>query len=112
MHTDDRQLAQVMREQGADAPELVFVEDSPRFGLRLYLGANIERARINQATTRYEQSLADLLAEPPQCRTFVVKRSSEHNLQAAATHLGRPMQSLGAGTGRFHWYRATGDTCP
>lgn len=112
MHTNDRDLANTLRTQGADAPELVFVEDSPRFGLRLYLGANIERARINQATSRYEQSLADLLAEPPQCRTFIVKPASEHNLQVAAARLGRPMQSLGAGNGRFHWYRASGDRCP
>lgn len=112
LHTDDRRLAQVMRAQGVVAPELVFVEDSPRFGLRLYLGANIERARINQATSRYEQDLADLLAEPPQCRTFIVRPRSEHDLQVAATRLGRPMQQLGAGTGRFHWYRAQGDRCP
>lgn len=112
MHTNDRALAATMREQGVVAPELVFVEDSPRFGLRLYLGANIERARINQATSRYEQSLADLLAEPPQCRTFIVKPRSENDLQVAAARLGRPMHALGAGTARFHWYRAQGDTCP
>jgi len=112
MHTNDRELARIVRAQGADAAELVFVEDSPRFGLRLYLGANIERARINAATSRYEQSLADLLAEPPQCRTFIVKPRSEHHLQVAAARLGRPMHALGAGTDRFHWYRAQGDICP
>src|SRR3546814_18298697 len=53
LHTDDRELAEVLREQGVVAPELVFVDDSPRFGLRLYLGTNIGRARINQAPSRY-----------------------------------------------------------
>lgn len=111
IHTDDRALAQQLRNQIGAPRELVFVEDSPHFALRFYLGSNIERARINAPTSRYEQGLASLLAEPPQCRVYVVKPRSEIHLRDAAARLGRPMQRLG-GTARLHWYRADGDRCP
>lgn len=111
IHTDDRALAQQLRADLGTPRELVFVEDSPRFGLRFYLGSNIERARINAPTSRYEQGLADLLAEPPQCRAYLVKPGSEAFLLAVATQHGRPMHALG-GNARLRWYRATGDHCP
>lgn len=110
-HTDDRALAQQLRAELGTPAELVFVEDSPRFGLGFYLGSNIERARINGATSRYEQDLAKLLAEAPMCRVYLVKPRSEDDLQTAAARLGRPMLALGGNT-RLHWYRAEEDTCP
>src|SRR3546814_11398534 len=83
LHTDDRRLAQVMRTQGVVAPELVFVEDSQRFGLRLYLGANIERHRLNQATRNSEHSLADFTAAPAHSPTLHVQPPHEPQLQRA-----------------------------
>lgn len=111
LHTDDRALAAELRAQQAVAGEYVFVEDAPRFGLRFYLGANIERARINAPTSRYEQGLAQLLAEPPRCRIYIVKPSSEPYLRSAASGYGRAMHAIG-GNARLRWYRADGDACP
>lgn len=111
LHTDDRALAAELRAQRAVAGEYVFVEDSPRFGLRFYLDANIERARINAPTSRYEQGLAQLLAESPRCRIYIVKPHSEAYLLNAAIRHGRAMQALG-GNARLRWYRADGDNCP
>lgn len=111
IHTDDRALAAQLRADLGTPRELVFVEDSPRFGLRFYLGSNIERARINAPTNRYEQGLADLLAEPPQCRVYLVKPGSEAFLLSAAAQHGRPMHALG-GNAWLRWYGAEGDNCP
>jgi len=111
IHTDDRALARQLRADLGAPGELVFVEDSPRFGLRFYLGSNIERARINAPTSRYEQGLSTLLAEPPQCRVYLVKPGSEAYLLAAAAQRGRPLHALG-GNARLRWYGAEGDRCP
>ena len=82
---DDRRLAQAIV-AALDRPpsEVAFVETAPRFGLRFYLDAEIERLGLPQEDPRPQtQDLASELTEREGCRLMLAEPDRAAGLQAA-----------------------------
>ena len=87
---DDRRLAREIA-AALDRPpsEVAFVETAPRFGLRFYLGAEIERLNLPFDDPRPQtQDLASELTEREGCRLLLVERDRAVELQAALADHG------------------------
>lgn len=82
---DDRRLANEIAAQLVPAPnEIAFVETAPRFGLRFYLGSEIERLELpDQPPTAQAQDLASELTEREGCRLLAVREDQREALERA-----------------------------
>lgn len=91
---DDRRLADgLVGALGWTPDEIAFVEAPPRFGLRFYLGSQIERLDLSDTPNRPQsQSLRDELTESEGCRVLLADPA-----QAALLE-----QSLGALDAAYH----------
>lgn len=87
---DDRALAQAMRAQLAPLPhEIAFVDTAPRFGLRFYLGSEIERLVLaGDRPTPQSQMLASELKEREGCRLLVTRDARARVLESALDAAG------------------------
>lgn len=72
---DDHRLAREIAAQVGQLPhEVAFIEAAPRFGLRFYLGSEIERLDLpGQPPTAQAEDLALEMAEYEGCRLFAVE---------------------------------------
>ncbi len=72
---DDRALAAAIGQQLPTAPdEIAFVETAPRYGLRFYLGSEIERLDLaDQPPTAQAQDLASEVIENEGCRLYLAR---------------------------------------
>jgi 4-amino-4-deoxy-L-arabinose transferase len=88
--SDDRELARAIAQRLAHAPEEVaFVDDAPRFGLRFYLGSEIERLELpGEQAAAQTQSLDSELDEHEGCRLLLIATDRRAALAAALTQLG------------------------
>ena len=87
---DDHALAQAMRVQLAPLPhEIAFVDTAPRFGLRFYLGSEIERLVLaGERPTPQSQMLASELEEREGCRLLVARDKRAGALESALDAAG------------------------
>jgi 4-amino-4-deoxy-L-arabinose transferase-like glycosyltransferase len=93
---DDSRLANDMRAQLASAPdEIAFVGAAPRFGLRFYLGSQIERLSLpGDPATPHTQDLASELQEREGCRLLVAHDVRLDALEGALAAHGVAYQRL------------------
>jgi 4-amino-4-deoxy-L-arabinose transferase len=98
---DDRALAKAISALLPSAPdEVAFVATAPRFGLRFYLGSEVERIDLPDAgPTAQAQDLSGELQEHEGCRLFAVPPYSRAALAAALAGLGVDAQALGEARG-------------
>jgi 4-amino-4-deoxy-L-arabinose transferase len=82
---DDRALAAAISARMAPLPdEIAFVEVAPRFGLRFYLGSEIERLELPDDPPRAQaQDLATELLEHEGCRLLLVSPERRAPLERA-----------------------------
>jgi 4-amino-4-deoxy-L-arabinose transferase-like glycosyltransferase len=82
---DDGRLAVDVRSQLASAPdEIAFVGVAPRFGLRFYLGSQIERLSLpGDSATAQSQDLASELHEHEGCRLLMARDVRLDDLERA-----------------------------
>lgn len=82
---DDRALADGVRSQLAQLPqEIAFVDTGPRFGLRFYLGSEIERLELaGEPLQPQTQTLASELREHEGCRLLAVRADRVDALSSA-----------------------------
>jgi 4-amino-4-deoxy-L-arabinose transferase-like glycosyltransferase len=87
---DDRRLAEAMHMQLAPLPhEIAFVDTAPRFGLRLYLGSEIERLVLaGERPTPQSQMLSSELEEHEGCRLLVARDNRVAVLESALDAAG------------------------
>lgn len=80
---DDRALAAaLMKELPARPDEVAFVESDPRYGLRFYLGAEIERLELpGDAPNSHAQDIASEMREHEGCRVLLVNAGSWPRLE-------------------------------
>jgi 4-amino-4-deoxy-L-arabinose transferase-like glycosyltransferase len=83
------------------AREVVFVEDKTRYGLHLYLRAEIERVSFKPhpkaiSDADFDKTLAQAFAEPPIGRVFILKAENADYFLAAAQAAGVHPLALGA----------------
>ena len=80
---DDRALAAaLMKELPARPDEVAFVESDPRYGLRFYLGAEIERLELpGDAPNSHAQDIASEMSEHEGCRVLLVNAGSWPRLE-------------------------------
>jgi 4-amino-4-deoxy-L-arabinose transferase len=93
---DDRQLAREIAVLTDPTPdEIAFVESAPRFGLRFYLGASVERIRLpGSMPLPQSQDLASELAENEGCRLMVTEPEHVASLGAELDAFGAPFHRL------------------
>ena len=82
---DDGRLAREVRAQLTSAPdEIAFVGTAPRFGLRFYLGSQIERLSLpGDPATPQTQDLASELQEREGCRLLLERDVRRDDLEGA-----------------------------
>ncbi len=82
---DDKRLADLIRQQIAPTPdEVAFVESAPRYGLRFYLGSEIERLELPDKPVKPQsQDLVSELREQEGCRLLVIEQERSAELQRA-----------------------------
>lgn len=85
---------------GAAPREVIFVEDMTRYGLHLYLGANINKVSFKPQPTRisdsqFDMTLAQALEQKPGQRVFVLKRENEQYFKNALQEKNILPQYLG-----------------
>jgi 4-amino-4-deoxy-L-arabinose transferase len=82
---DDRALAQAIdRELSPRPAEVAFVEEAPRFGLRFYLGSEIERLDLpDEPPQAQAQDLPSELRECEGCRLLLVSPELRPELERA-----------------------------
>ena len=87
---DDRALAQAIdRELSPRPAEVAFVEDAPRFGLRFYLGSEIERLDLpDEPPQAQAQDLPSELLEREGCRLLLVRPARRVELERALAAYG------------------------
>lgn len=88
VNNDDRRLAAAIDAAIAPRPsEVAFVEDAPRFGLRLYLGSEVERLSLpDSKPPPQSQDISDELREREGCRLLL---TSSRHAQETATLLSQ-----------------------
>ena len=70
---DTRELAAALRQQWPDPGEIVFIEESPLYGLRFYLGVPVERVTLLQRNDpAFDSTMAEELAEN-ESRVFIAR---------------------------------------
>jgi hypothetical protein len=82
---DDRQLARdLQRVLPAPAAEFAFVEIAPRYGLRFYLGATIERLTLpGRRMLPSSEDFAEEMTEDEGCRVLLVDDADLPSTEAA-----------------------------
>lgn len=87
---DDRALAEGVRAQLAPPPhEIAFVDSAPRFGLRFYLGSEIERLELaGEMAQPQSQMLASELEEREGCRLLATRTGRVDALASALDAAG------------------------
>ena len=94
---DDRALAAGVRAQLAPLPrEIAFVDTAPRYGLRFYLGSEIERLQLAGArAVPQSQMLASEMEEHEGCRLLATPRRRVDPLAAALDAAAIPFRRIG-----------------
>ena len=97
--SDDRELARAITLHLAHTPEEVgFVDDAPRFGLRFYLGSEIERLDLpGEPPAAQAQNLDSELDEHEGCRLLLIDTDRRATLAAALTQLGTQWSDVDLG---------------
>lgn len=88
--------------------EVVFVDDMARYGLHLYLRAEVQKTTFDGdmadkpiSDAAFDTVLVDVLREPPrQGRIFVMRAGNAMRFEAAAAASGRELRRLGELRGR------------
>jgi len=96
---DDRELARGIAAHFIHAPdEIAFVDEPPRFGLRFYLGSEIERLELpGEAPAAQTQAFDSELAEHEGCRLFLIAANRRAALATALQQHGREWSDVDLG---------------
>jgi hypothetical protein len=88
VQVDDRALAAaLMKELPAKPDEVAFVESDPRYGLRFYLGAEIERLAFpGDAPRPQAQDIQSEMREHEGCRVLLVNEDNWPRLEEVLSH--------------------------
>ena len=94
--SDDRRLAQEISAATKRTPqEIAFVTTTPRFGLRFYLGSEIERIDLADIHPQAQsQTLVSELTEHEGCRLLITDRRRIDDLEAALARFAVSFQRL------------------
>lgn len=93
---DDRALADALRSETPALPdEVAFVEAEPRFGLRFYMGSEVERLDLpGDAPDRRAQDIASEMLEKEGCRLLLVPERDLIRLRSYLARQAIPYLSL------------------
>lgn len=96
VNNDDRRLAAAIDATIAPRPaEVAFVEDAPRFGLRLYLGSEVERISLpDSKPPPQSQDLSDELREHEGCRLLLTSQPRARETASLLTQDGARFRRL------------------
>lgn len=96
VNDDDRQLARAIGTQLDPLPaEVAFVASGPRYGLRFYLGSEVEQLALRgEEVTSHSQDLASELNEHEGCRLLLVRPPRRADLERELAEHGVTWQRL------------------
>jgi 4-amino-4-deoxy-L-arabinose transferase-like glycosyltransferase len=98
---DDRALARALMAKVPAIPdEVAFVESDPRYGLRFYLGSEVERLELPGDTPKPQtQDIRSEMREHEGCRVLLVNDWNWQRLEAYMAHDAIPHQRIGDAQG-------------
>jgi 4-amino-4-deoxy-L-arabinose transferase len=87
---DDRRLAEALAAELPVAPfEVLFVDTAPRFGLRFYLGSEVERMHLPERTPAAQsEAFAQEMAEDEGCRVLLAEPDDRAALERRLVDAG------------------------
>jgi 4-amino-4-deoxy-L-arabinose transferase-like glycosyltransferase len=93
---DTRVLANEIKKQtGSWVKEVVFVNDTPDFGLRLYLNAQVERNDLKPDEDAVVETLADEIAHNESGQLFIVRDKDERRFLQTTPPTGKVWKCVG-----------------
>jgi 4-amino-4-deoxy-L-arabinose transferase-like glycosyltransferase len=109
---DDRALARAIRSEVPTPNEVAFVETDPRYGLRFYLGSQIERLELPGDPPKSQaQDIGSEMLEHEGCRLLLVNEANLPRLDAFLTANRVPHKRVGDVRGYAAIAQITSD-CP